>query len=138
MRVVLDTNVIVSASLWKKRLRPIHDAIRQRRITPCFSKATWAELQRALGYRKLARQLEKSNITSERIMKLIASRAYFVPAVPYVEVISEDPADNEILACALASRAKLIVSGDNHLLSLERFQNIPILLPAEFVRTLQS
>ena len=45
----------------------------------------------------------------------------------------EDPDDNKFLECAIASRAKLIVSGDKHLLKLNGYQEIVVYKPRDFV-----
>jgi predicted nucleic acid-binding protein len=49
-----------------------------------------------------------------------------------IKIIDEDAEDNKILECALASGAKIIVSGDKHLLKLGRFRKMRILTPREF------
>jgi predicted nucleic acid-binding protein len=48
-------------------------------------------------------------------------------------VISDDPKDDAILACAVEGRANYIVSGDEHLLKLREHRGIKILTPREFV-----
>ncbi len=54
------------------------------------------------------------------------------PAVQ-LEVLSDNP-DNRILECALEARADLGVTGDRHLLKLRKFQGIPIIRLADFLR----
>lgn len=136
MRVILDTNIILSAFLWQKKLKPIYQAIRLRKIIPCFSPTTWEELQRALSYKKFSQQLSKINITAEKISKLLSSRAHFVLSRLQITEIKADPSDNHILACALSSRACFIISGDKHLLNLKQFHNILIISPAKFIKEL--
>lgn len=51
-------------------------------------------------------------------------------------VITADPSDNRILECAAAGEADYIVSGDKHLLKLERFRNSPTLKVAHFLKRL--
>jgi predicted nucleic acid-binding protein len=53
-----------------------------------------------------------------------------VPAV-VAPVIRADPDDDHVLACALAAKADLIVSGDSHLLNLKTYQGIPIVGAAQ-------
>jgi hypothetical protein len=48
-------------------------------------------------------------------------------------VVTEDPADNRILECALAAGSDTIVTGDRHLLKLGRFGDAKILTPAQFL-----
>ena len=55
-----------------------------------------------------------------------------------VAVVKADPYDNMILECAVEARVDYVVSGDSHLLKLERFEDIPILSPAQFLDVLES
>lgn len=55
-----------------------------------------------------------------------------------VKEIIEDPDDDVILACALAARADMIVSGDNHLLKLGRWKGMDILNPADAVQRIDQ
>jgi predicted nucleic acid-binding protein len=50
-----------------------------------------------------------------------------------LEVVEEDPADNRALECAVAAGASYTVSGDIHLLRIEKHRGIVILSPAEFL-----
>lgn len=77
MRVVLDTNVLLSAFLWQKGLKPIYEAVRDHRLTLSFTPTTWAELGRALRYPKFARQLQHLSVTPGEVLQLVASRAEF-------------------------------------------------------------
>lgn len=56
-----------------------------------------------------------------------------VPDWPTLHVVADDPDDDKFLDCAVAAQAEIIVSGDEHLLSLGSFQGIQILTPAAFV-----
>ncbi len=138
MLVVLDTNVLLSAFLWRKGLKPIYEAIKNGRITPCFTEATWSEFLRALNYRKFAKQLKKINIVPEEIVKLLSTRASFTTAHWEIREIRDDPSDNNLLACALSSGASFIASGDKHLLKLKSFQRIPIIKPRDFISFLRA
>ena len=134
MKVVLDNNVLVSAFLWQKQLKPIYLAIKNNELIPCFTQETWRELQKILQYPKLQLQLQKITITAEETLRLIVSKAQFIDspkAIPMI--IKEDPTDSYILACALVSQTKYIVSGDQHLLKLKNFQGILILTPRQFL-----
>ncbi len=57
-------------------------------------------------------------------------------SVPHI--IKDDPDDDHILACALAGRADLIVSGDRHLLKLKSYKGIGIVRPKDFLHTLEG
>jgi uncharacterized protein len=49
-------------------------------------------------------------------------------------VIKADPYDNVILECAVEARVDYVVSGDSHLFKLKRFEDTPILSPAQFLK----
>jgi predicted nucleic acid-binding protein len=51
---------------------------------------------------------------------------------------ARDPDDDHVLACALAARAELIVTGDLDLLTLNTYQNIPIVSAAEAMRRVEA
>lgn len=137
MRVVLDSNIILSAFLWQQQLKPIYLAVKAAAITPCFNQQTWSELQRTLGYRKLKHQLVRAGVDPDAMLQLIASRSYFTMTKRRINIIPNDPSDNYILACALAARALFIISGDQHLLRLKEFHGIPILRPKDFIQRLR-
>jgi len=52
--------------------------------------------------------------------------------------VCRDPDDDKFIACALASKSKLIVSGDKHLLKVSGFRGVRILKPRDFVDTYLS
>lgn len=53
-----------------------------------------------------------------------------------VNAVREDSSDNRVLECALAAEADWIVSGDHHLLELERFEGIPIVSASQLLELL--
>ena len=69
---------------------------------------------------------------------LLLDRAEFVIPLETVNVILADPTDNKFLEAAIAGKVNLIVSGDNHLLELKSFREIPIIAAGEFVTWLES
>jgi putative PIN family toxin of toxin-antitoxin system len=52
---------------------------------------------------------------------------------PGPRIIRKDPADDKFIRCALAGKAKFIISGDHHLLALKSYQKIKILSPSDFL-----
>jgi predicted nucleic acid-binding protein len=64
-------------------------------------------------------------------MIVINSGLVQAPTLP--DRVCDDPDDDKFLACALAGKAKVIVSGDRHLLALSGYRGITIIRPAEFV-----
>lgn len=86
---------------------------------------------------KLARRVAASGFT---VAQLIARFAVLAQSVTPASIprISRDPDDDNVLACALAAQADLIVSGDPDLLNLEAYQGIPIVNAAEALRCISQ
>lgn len=134
IRVVLDTNVVISALVFAGPANQLVPAWQQGQFAPLVSKALLAEYIRVLHYSKF-------RLTAETIRHLIEQELLpFVTAVKVrttPRVIREDPSDDHVLACAVAGRADLIVSGDAHLLSLRQYRRISIVTIADVLRRTQ-
>ena len=137
MRLVLDTNVLISAIFWGGKPRIVLE-LATIKHTLCFTKETIGELQEVLGYTKFEPHIRKLSFSIEEFLKSLFENAVIVSDFPQLSVIQEDPSDNKFLACALAAHASFIISGDAHLLRLKHFQKILILSPHEFLKRLKD
>lgn len=137
MRILLDTNVIISGFLsGKGPLGRLLQGWLDGRFDLVTSQTQLDELQRALGYAKLRDRINPAQV--QDFVANIDVMAIMVPSVPAVSV-SPDPADNLILAVALAGRADLIVSGDKlHMLALHEVEGIPIVTPRVALSRLEA
>ena len=131
MRLVLDTNVVLSGLLWTGSPMRILAAAQAGEVELFTSRVLLAELYRCLGRTKFARQVAVSGIGREELFLGYVELAAALAPEPIAPVILADPADDHVLACALAARAHAIVSGDRHLLALDAFRDIPVLKPAD-------
>ena len=131
MRVVLDSNVLISA-LISAGSPPdlIYQAWREKRFTLVTSRAQLAELRRASRYPKLRR------LVPSREFGMLINRlhgALVLDKLPRID-LSSDPADNYLLAMAAAAGADFLVTGDaKGLLRLKRFTRTRILTPGSFL-----
>lgn len=130
MRLVLDTNTALSGLLWGGTPGRLIDATEAGRVGLASSAALLAELQGVLSREKFARQLAKRGITVADVFDGYAALVTLVAPAVIAPTITRDPADDQVLAAALAAQADLIVSGDAHLLDLKRFQGIEIVTAA--------
>ena len=138
IKVVLDTNVLISVLVFGGQLRPIFDLIKTQKMTPCFTKITFLEFQTVLQYPKFKPKFAKLNLSGEEITQAIAEKSIIAPDSPtYLNIISYLP-DNYLLSCSIATNASFIVSGDKHLLKLKTFQQIPILSPNQFLQLIRK
>ena len=132
MRLVLDTNTVVSALLWKGSPHDLFAAVRERRDIALYSSPKLlAELADVLGREKLAPAVAASNRSPEEQLRQYISLVRIVTPASVQPVIVADPDDDHVIACALAAGADLIVSGDRHLLNLRSYQGMPIVAVTE-------
>ena len=129
MRIVLDTNVLVSALI--SRDGPpglVLAAIRRERLTLVTSEAQLDELRTVLSRERLRPYIRPGE--TEDLIRNLEAIGDVVADLPEVNA-SPDPDDNRILATAIAGRADLIVSGDKkHMLALDRVDDVPIVTAA--------
>lgn len=136
MRLVLDTNVVASALLWGGLPRRLLQAGRERRATLFTSPALLEELDDILRRHKFAKKIEASGFSVDGLVGRYAELAKPVRPALIPPTIQADPDDDQVLACAVAAHADMIVSGDHHLLDLQNFAGVLIVTVAEAARRL--
>lgn len=131
IKVILDTNMLVSALLFKGNLSKIVDLWKNRIIAPVFSQETFREFKSVLGYPKFS-------LTEQEIKVIIEE-----DVLPYFEVVNipgkfkgvcRDPDDDKFISCALAASSAIIVSGDKDLLDLGNYKSVRIIRASEFLK----
>jgi uncharacterized protein len=130
VKVVLDTNTIVSGIGWSGPPRAVLIALRLGRHTLVTSPAILDEVTRVLTYHKLRPVASHPDLPV--VLAWLHRPEHVVVPVELVRQIVDDPADNHVLEAALAATADAIISGDRHLLSLGEFRRIPILTARQF------
>ncbi len=136
MRVVLDTNVVISGLLWHGTPRKLLDAARQHQIQLFTCHPLIEELDDVLSREKFAHRLALANVSRRTLITGYIALSILVEPAIISPVIEDDPDDDIVLACALAAQADVIVSGDQHLLRLTSFQRIDILNAKDMLQTL--
>ncbi len=130
IRVVIDTNVFVS-SFFGGNPRRIIDLWNKGNLTLCLSKVILDEYVRVFGRIGLLNEDEFEEILSLFSLRYNIS---FTNDTPDIKVIDQDPDDDKFIECAVALKAQVIVTGDNHILSLRQYADIEILSPYEFLK----
>ncbi len=128
MRAVVDTNVFVSGLLFGGKPQEVLESAVSGRVALFVSPTMVAELEGVL-------RRPRFGLTDQFVRAAIAevtSLAEWVIPQARAEVVKDDPTDNEVIDCAVESRADCIVTGDGHLLRLREFQGIRIVDAAEF------
>jgi uncharacterized protein len=119
VRLVLDTNIVVSALLWRGTPYRLLEEIRQRAGVQLFSSTPLLEeLADVLGRPTAARRLAAAGRSALDVLTDYTETVDLVSPVTIDPVIIGDPDDDVVLATAIAAQAHFIVSGDRDLLSL--------------------
>ncbi len=136
MKVILDTNVFVSALLIE--LSPAGRLVaqwRRGRFTLVSSKLQIDELIRVTRYPKLRTRIQPA--VAGRLVNEVRHLALCIDTLKPVDV-SNDPYDNFLLSLARGGKVDFLVTGDkNHLLSLIKYEGTSIVSVAEFMQILE-
>lgn len=128
MKVVLDTNILISAIFWRGNpYKVLHAGLDQKYLLT-LSTEILNELEEKLRLKFVIPE----EIIEEHI-EILTEYAEIIQPVVKFDVIKEDPDDNMILECAISCKADYIVSGDEHLLKLKKFKGTKIVTPKEFL-----
>lgn len=130
MKIVLDTNVLISAFVFGGKPRSVFDLAIRGECDLFISPDLLEELRMVLLGKKFRFSL---TLVQEITNELCFLATILVPS-RRCSVIHEDPDDNRVLECALEARADVIVSGDLHLLTLGQYEDILMLNPETFLR----
>ncbi len=135
MRVIVDTNVFVTALLRGMTPRRVYEAFLGGRFTLLFSPETLAELVDVLTRPALRALMSDTEV---EVFLAIAQRDGVIVR-PHERVhVCRDAKDNILLDAALTGSADYLVTGDHDLLPLDPFRGTRILRPADFLRLLSS
>lgn len=135
VRVVLDTNVAVSALLFGGVPQQLLDLARTGEITLHTSQPLLDELAGVLNRAKFARRFSKNRpVTPGFLLRRYSLLTASVALGPIERVVPTDTDDDVVIATGVAAEAGLIVSGDSDLLVLNPFRGMQILLPAEAIQ----
>lgn len=131
MKVVLDTNVFLSGVFFGGLLYAILRAWRNRKLSLVYSPDILDEYRRT--GEKLARQFEGVDLDPFLALVVTEGKLFVSPAL--LEAVCDDPEDDKFFACAIASKCKVIISGDKHLLKATGYHGIEVLKPRAFAES---
>ncbi|HLC58306.1 MAG TPA: putative toxin-antitoxin system toxin component, PIN family [Candidatus Nanoarchaeia archaeon] len=131
MKIVFDTNILISATLWE-------GSVAQKVLFKLIQEDTIIYTSKEIleEYKKvLKRDFKYTEQEVETILEKILLFVQIIEPSEKLDIIKADPEDNKILECAVASKAEYILSYDKkHLLILKEFQGILILTPEQFLK----
>ena len=135
-RVVLDTNVVLSALLFAGSAGRLREAWQRQQFQPLTSAATASELIRVLAYPKFRLSADEQHELLADYLPYAATVR--IPQPPPAVPACRDPFDLPFLQLAAAGKASVLVTGDQDLLVLASQCRFAILTPSAFLDTLQN
>lgn len=129
-KVVLDTNVFVSALGWKGASREIFQNCIRGNLELFISAGIFDEVKRVLHYPKFKFSQDEISEFLDQILEV----GNFVETKVKVEIIKDDPSDNKFLECAATVNADCVISRDPHILKIKAFEGIKLMSPEDFTK----
>lgn len=129
INLVFDTNVLISGYLWKGKSRQALQIIKTDKFRLLYCRESIDELVRVLSLK-----FKLDTVEIYRIIIDIRSIGKNITVTSKEHPINEDPSDNLFINLAMDGNAKLIVSGDSHLIKLREYRGIEIITISEFLK----
>ena len=130
MIVTVDTNVIISALGWEGPEFELMNLIFNGKITLAISPQILEEFINVARSTKF----DFSDDEIDDFVDALLNTGKVVFPEEYISLIKEDPPDNRILECAEVSNSRYIITGNKHLLQLDKYKRIKIMNGADFFR----
>lgn len=133
IRAVVDTNIVISGLLFGGTPYKVVQAAIDRKFLHVLSAPLINEIERVMRSKKFGLSSEEARILTTPFF----DKATIIVPTSTINAIPRCPGDNRVLECAVDGNCRYIVTGDRKdLLSLGKFQNIPIISAREFLQLL--
>ena len=132
LSTVMDTNVLVSGILWRGIPFQLLRWAEKNSLIIYTSLDIMTEVYRVLHYPKFQQYIDNQQASPGELFTKIASLCTIIQVDEIVKGVCSDTDDEKFLSCALAANVEVLVSGDKHLLDLEKYQSVRILTAREF------
>jgi putative PIN family toxin of toxin-antitoxin system len=135
MKVVLDTNIWLSAIFWKGEANKIIETLINKKIDIIITESILSEIIEVLNKEeKFKVFIEDRKQKIEDLIRTVLSFSTLIETKSKFELIKEHSKDNIILEAAFDGKADYIVSYDKHILNMIEFRSIKILKPDDFIK----
>jgi putative PIN family toxin of toxin-antitoxin system len=139
LKAVIDTSVMVSVAFAKQGLaKKLKDMIADEEFMLVTSKQILKELYQVLHYPRIIKRLTPTEDDINEFIGLIVEKALITEGLYSAEGITEDPADDMFIACALEAKSDYIVTRDSHLRNLKHFHGIQIGDVTAFIKKVEE
>lgn len=138
-KAVLDSNVIVSALIVPhgKPAQIILHA-KQGKFICVLSAEILQEVRGILHRQHIQKKYHPSEQAIQDLLTVLQELSVMISVQSVENVITNDPPDNIVLACAVEGGVDYLVSGNLHFLNLKEYRNIKMVTPAQFLEILNS
>ena len=126
LKLVLDTNTIVSAFFWEGNEAELFRKIEQGKAKLYITSEILKEVEKVIKRPKFNEVMAKVNLTPDQIMQKIVSLSHLVIAPKLNINVCRDEKDNKFLECAESAKVDYVVSGYEDLLVFKEYNGIPI------------
>lgn len=129
MIVTIDTNVLISGTVFRGLPGRIIDGAVDHKFTLALSPAILREFKDVLSRSKFGFNVDAIEV----LTRDMEAHAVIVYPTKRHRIVADDPDDNAIIDCAVEAKADYIVSGDGHLTKRQEVEGIPVVTPAKFL-----
>src|SRR3989338_7154409 len=124
LKLVLDTNTLVSAFFWEGNEAELLRKIEQGKANLYITSEILKEVEEVIKRPKFDRVMKNAGLTPDQIMQKIVSLSHLVIAPKITVKVCRDEKDNKFLECAKSAKADYLISGDEDLLSLKEYNGM--------------
>lgn len=133
MRIVADTNIVISATFWKGDSFKIMKLADKDQIRLITSLDLIEEYNKIIKCDEITDKVVNKKLIANKIIRKIIDESIIIKPKIKLDIIKEDSDDNKVIECAIVGKANYIVTKDNHLLKLKKYRGIKIITPKEFL-----
>ncbi len=134
LKLVLDTNTLISAFFWDGNEYKLFKKIEERKAVIFITYEILEEVEKVLRRPKFLKVLNLTKQRIDQIIQKIISVSHVIIGSKLKINVCRDPEDNKFLECAELAKADYIVSGDEDLLSMKQYKNIKIIKSSDILK----
>jgi putative PIN family toxin of toxin-antitoxin system len=131
VRIVIDTNVLISAIFWGGKPKQLLNKVRRGEVTFLTSEDLLNEFKEVLMRKD--KPFKLSSEEAEHVVTEMRGIAQIIHPNSQV-IVCKDERDNKVLECAIDGGAEYVISGDLHLLGLKSFKGVKVISVMDFLR----
>lgn len=137
---VLDTNVLISAAFRIPDSTPgqILQTLRSQAFILVTSPQIIEEIEEVINRERIIKRTRMSSYERQKFINDLIDISRVVSGADTVQIVKDDPDDDKFIIAAIEGNADYIISGDHHLLDLEKYNGITVLSPAKFLAILKK